>query len=129
MTITSWELYCMLKLDEIKVLSGTASLFSIIACIAIIIITFFTYIDSDSEDSTKMRKYLSKVFVVMLPICLFTTALNTLAPSTKQMAAIKVIPAIVNSKLSKKDFPEDLNKIYTMAKECMEEQLRTKRIK
>lgn len=128
MTITPWEIYCILKLDDIKVLSGTTSFFSLIACIVIIIITFFTYIDSD-EDSTKMRKYLSKVFVVLLPICLFTTALNTLAPSTKQMAAIKVIPAIVNSKLSKKDFPEDLNKIYTMAKECMEEQLRIKRIK
>lgn len=45
--------------------------------------------------------------------------LQAVIPTTRQMAAILVIPAIVNSEFMQKDLPADLREIYTLAKEGM----------
>ena len=46
-----------------------------------------------------------------------------LTPTTKQMAAIIVVPAIANSKVVQEDIPSEVREMYGLAKEWMKSEL------
>ena len=88
--ITPMQMYWLLKLDDIITLFSIAA--ALTAVISIIVAVFFTlsWMDNRSED----------VFPVLAVSLVFTAVFAcawAFIPSTKQMAAIYVVPALVNN--------------------------------
>lgn len=88
--ITPMQMYWLLKLDDIIMLFSIAA--ALTAVISIIVAVLFTlsWMDDRPED----------VFPVLAVSLVFTAVFacaGTFIPSTKQMAAIYVVPALVNN--------------------------------
>lgn len=72
----------------------------------------------------KVRKSIHKITLVSTVIFLIFSATNTLLPTTKQMAAIKILPAIVNSEFMQKELPAEAKELYILAKEYIKDQIK-----
>ena len=59
---------------------------------------------------------------LLVPMIIPIILLATFTPTSKQYAMIKVFPQIINSDIAQ-DIPEDMNTMYTMAKDYMKEML------
>ena len=88
--ITPMQMYLLLKLDDIRTLCGFSAGFMLF----VVVIALVAYRE-DEEESVKKGATASFVFG-LLGIALFGCIL-TFLPSTKQMAVIYVVPAIVNN--------------------------------
>lgn len=91
--ITPMQMYWLLKLDDI----GT--MFSIIvgASIVVVFISAFLYCFSKDAEDEAMVKVSVHMLILSLICSIVFVISNTLLPTTKQMAAIYVVPAIVNN--------------------------------
>lgn len=91
--ITPMQMYWLLKLDDI----GTT--FSIIvgASIIIVLISAFLYCISKGAEDEATTKISVHMLILSLICSIIFLILNTFLPTTKQMAAIYVVPAIVNN--------------------------------
>ena len=49
--------------------------------------------------------------------------ISVFIPTTKEMAMIKVLPAISNSKFMSEELPKDIREVYLMAKDAVKEKL------
>ena len=88
--ITPMQMYWLLKLDDIRALCGISAGFMVF----IIIASLVAYKDDEDEG---VKKTATACFVYgLLGLALFGCFL-TFLPSTKQMAAIYVVPAIANN--------------------------------
>lgn len=123
MTISPFELYMILKLDDISnslsVLGIPLFIFSIFSAIAFIIWSIANIAEGDDENIQAIGRLIKKIFFMTFRSLLVVVFLQAVIPTTRQMAAILVIPAIVNSEFMQKDLPADLREIYTLAKEGM----------
>lgn len=88
--ITPMQMYWLLKLDDIRMLCGVSV--GIIA--AVMLFSLLTYLNEE-EDGIKKKAAVSFVCSIF-GLGLSISAL-TFLPSTKQMAAIYVVPAIANN--------------------------------
>ncbi|MBS1371480.1 MAG: hypothetical protein HPZ91_16165 [Lentisphaeria bacterium] len=123
MTISPFELYMILKLDDISnllsVLGIPLIVFSILSAIAFIIWSIASIAEGDEENIQALGRLIKKIFFMTFGALLVIGLLQAAIPTTRQMAAILVVPAIVNSEFMQKDLPADLREIYTLAKEGM----------
>lgn len=123
MTISPFELYMILKLDDIhNLLSafGAVLFISFIISAILLAVWFFTSMDDLDDISFRFaRRMIKKIFSILLGALFVVLLLQAAIPTTRQMAAILVVPAIVNSEFMQKDLPADLREIYTLAKEGM----------
>ena len=87
--ITPMQMYWLLKLDDIRVTCG----FSVGIMAAVMAFSLLTYFNE--EDGIKKKAIVGFVCSIF-GLCLSISAL-TFLPSTKQMAAIYVVPAIANN--------------------------------
>ena len=80
-------------------------------------IIYFVSLHDTSDDHNidlKISKLALKIFI---PMCIFGTVVNLFVPSTKEMAAIIIIPKVANSEKI-----ENIgNGLYNLALEWMEE--------
>ena len=104
--ITESELYWILKLDDIRDLLTSCTIILCIISILLIIMTIAQTYEGALFDDIPWRKIAFARLAVYITLIVFSVAL-VLLPSTKQMAAIKAIPAIVNSDIAK-DEPSDV---------------------
>lgn len=123
MTITSFDIYVITRLDDLRCWCG-AFVGVYIALFAGLIIVTLVWSASINDEPTRksseaiggfIRKF--KPFVV-LPVAV---ALMVLVPTTKEMAAIKVIPAIANSEIVQDKIPEALGGLIDLANDWMQE--------
>ena len=123
MTISPFELYMILKLDDIhNLLSafGAVLFISFIISAILLAVWFFTSLDDLDDISFRSAwRMIKKIFSILLGALFVVVLLQAAIPTTRQMAAILVVPAIVNSEFMQKDLPADLREIYTLAKEGM----------
>ena len=93
MDVTPWTIYWITRLDSVNVVLG---LFVGLALILTVLSVGFllSSIDADDENGIRWAKRGIFGFSALL---LGLGAVTVLTPSTKQMAAILVIPAIVNN--------------------------------
>lgn len=110
--ITASEVYWILKLDAIQGLFFTFSFFTGVFGVAMIILWGIA-------GSMPCRKR----FFITVPIFVLLVTVTALIPSTKQMAVIKVIPAIANSEIVG-ELSADAKEIYRMGINAIKEQLR-----
>ena len=91
--ITPMQMYWLLKLDDI----GAFCIFAIFACIALLFIPVMAYCNVNDDLNEKEKKGARILFCLAVIGGVFFGAVKTLLPSTKQMAAIYVVPAITNN--------------------------------
>jgi hypothetical protein len=115
MTITPFQMYWLVMLDSLSsVFIGTGIVIAI--PLAILVIVYLVYLTED-----KIKIVNSKLFFLWILPFVFVV-IGNLIPSTKQMAAILIIPKIVNNQ----KVQEIPNKLLTLAEEWMDELRPTK---
>lgn len=118
MTLSSFQLYALLSLSKIGVAAWFIALASAIAFV-VIAIPYVIEITStpgygDEQDSGQKIKSFGKISLIT---CACSTFLTCIIPSKTEMAAIVVLPAIVNSE-AVQTIPAELT---TLAIEWMKE--------
>lgn len=123
MTISPFELYVILRLDGISNLLAASGIVLLIFCIILSLAFTMWLVASisyrDNDDIQTLGRVIKKIFSIFLGALFVVVLLQAAIPTTRQMAAILVVPAIVNSEFMQKDLPADLREIYTLAKEGM----------
>lgn len=125
MKIETWEIYWIFKLDDIHGwLEGVTLLLGFICCLLVIFSFVGTTLcldGTDSDKKVKSRLYKATLFAFIL--FLFVSIGNVFLPTTKQMVAIKVLPAIVNSESVQKGLPDELSMFYSITKEFFKKKM------
>lgn len=123
MTISPFELYVIMRLDGISNLLAASGIVLLIFCIILSLAFTMWLVASisyrDNDDIQTLGRVIKKIFSIFLGALFVVVLLQAAIPTTRQMAAILVVPAIVNSEFMQKDLPADLREIYTLAKEGM----------
>lgn len=103
--ITSWQVYWITRLDGFIGLLIFFSIVSFIIVAVSCIVAMIKYSESQDRDwcnshrenSNRLFLLWKKVTLISLPIFIISTLLINLIPSTKELAAIYLIPKIVNN--------------------------------
>lgn len=120
--ITESELYWILKLDDIRsLLTGCTIVLSIISIMLTIMTIVQTYDVEPLFDDSDWRRSIFARLAIYITLIVFSISL-VLVPSTKQMAAIKAIPVIVNSDIAK-DVSSDTKELYKLGVSALKEKL------
>lgn len=120
MQITEWQMYWLLKLDDIvgvlkfcTVASGLlslAGLFILYTCLAELSVRI------DSESAKKLLGKSKRCLLVTVSLFILFGLSATFMPTTKQLVAIKVIPQLANSQFVQEDLPADVREVYEATK-------------
>ena len=129
--ITASELYWIFRCDSIHemltVILIVLGIASAIGCIIILAMCFSSSWDddvrswfeskSDSDISAERKQIRTAVKCVacLLGIVCMLAVGKVMLPTTKELALIKVLPEVVNSKFVQEDLPRDVRKLYTAA--------------
>lgn len=113
MTITSWQMYWFTRLDTIDMAGGlTLGIIFVVSLIAALAALF----------EPTMFKSVKRVLKWCLSIFVMVCLLDIAIPSTKEMAAIIIIPKLTESEIVKRDIPE----IYDLAIKYLKTELTEK---
>lgn len=116
--ITSWDLYWILKLDDLQVL--------LTICGSAILLLFFCVTAAILPDEEQSKKLLFFTIPVTF-LGAFLICVGRLIPSTKQMATILVLPAIVNNEKVQEMGGKTLdigNDLLDLTKQYLEENIK-----
>lgn len=91
--ITPVQMYWLLKLDDI----GVFCVFAIFASFVLLAISVMAYCNANEDLNEKEKKGARILFCLAVIGVVFFGSVRTLLPTTKQMAAIYVVPAITNN--------------------------------
>ena len=119
--ITGADIYWITRLN--RILYATTLITTIMSAFAFILTVFMAsdyLMSGDDRLPRKERNYLKRIIKWMLVIIIIFGSITVFLPSSKEMAMIKVIPAIANSKKVQTEFSD----IYRMAKQGMEKLVR-----
>jgi hypothetical protein len=119
--ITESELYWILKLDDIRDLLTGCTVALGITSVVLIVMTIAQICEEDLFDDIPWRRSLFARLAVYITLIVFSIAL-VLIPSTKQMAVIKGVPAIVNSDVTK-NVSSDVKELYKLGVDTLKEKL------
>lgn len=108
--MTAWQIYFLMKLDVVAGIFIAPAIVSLIVVFVMTVI-FFVHWDVDKE------KPFSAKFLFLWFVPFFLGIIGTMVPTTKEMAAILIVPKMVNN-AKVQEIPE---KILTLATEWMEE--------
>lgn len=112
--ITEEMLYWIFRLDAIK---GFCFIFLLVGGLATVLITAHLIIDKNFIDFSDYFYKRLLIFVKSMYIIIITAILTLVfLPSTKEMAAIKLIPVIYNSDFVQKELPKEGKELYDLAK-------------
>ena len=123
--ITASEIYWILKLDAIQNAFITFAILTGFFGVAMVIFGGVNSIEDYDWRDKKTKEFAvacKKRFFITVPIFALLTIATAMIPSTKQMAAIKVIPAIANSVIVG-ELSADAKEIYRMGISAIKEQL------
>lgn len=91
--ITSMEMYWLLKLDDIYMLVSCAAALTT----GVFVVSFLAYKLAGVDGNKQAQKTSGIAALVSLVCSVLLWCVVTFIPTTKQMAAIYVVPAIVNN--------------------------------
>ena len=120
--ITPAEMYWLLKLDDIRGIIIAVAIISLLVTIVIGALCFIFNGPGYEETSEKDRNTYIRRSIVSFIITIVIGLSAAAMPSTKQYAAIKVVPLIVNSDAAKK-IATDASDIYSMGIKALKEVL------
>ena len=112
-------MYWLTRLDSIHdLLGGILAATCIALGIFSVIVGIATFV-ADSEDDWRKAAFSRKVWLGAALIALLSGLIHVFTPTTKEMAAIIVVPKIANSTLVTEKIPAELSELYTLAKQYM----------
>lgn len=120
--ITASEIYWILKLDAIQ---NVFIIFSFLTSLFGIAMAILWGANSSVDayfDNEKKATVCRKRFFITIPIFVLLVIVTAMIPSTKQMAAMKLIPAIANSEIAR-ELSGDAKELYRMGINAIKEQL------
>lgn len=133
--MSGFEVYCILMLDNIKGLFAGFSVVLGILCITAIVCLILAYCNAfepnywnkpkeytDGEWSAKSRKFFSKCLYFIGPIFLISILFCTFLPTTKQVAAIFVIPKLATAE-NIDAFNEEAKDLYRIFKDILKSEI------
>ena len=118
--MSSWDIYWLLKLDDIRSFLGFADFPFIMATFLGLLPLIFVWIcsfEQKSEGDRRISNYRWHVVVawVFCIIAWFSiSVLHALTPTTKQMATIMVAPKIINNDFVQEELTGDAKEIYDL---------------
>lgn len=117
MNITSWELYWILKLDDIRIAFFAISLISLILALFVGVAWFVvaTGLFSNKEVVNTLRRAISVLTTSMI----ISAVVAIFIPTTAQMAAIKVVPMITNTEFVQKELSAEAAELYGLLKQYL----------
>lgn len=101
--MTHWQMYWLTRLDSIEIMRVTGLALSSVAVFILGFLWMISFSDSN-EDDCKMCKRFIKIPIVIFMMC---TLMLFCVPTTKQMAAIIIIPPITQNE-QVKELPANL---------------------
>lgn len=116
MNITSWELYWIFQLDQIRDVFVVICFFSALLFAVLCVILLFT---SDFNTDNDMRRNLKKTFVCTSIVLTFSMLLVVFTPTTRQLMAIKVMPVFMNTESAQKELTPESAELYGLVKQYL----------
>ena len=107
--ITGWDIYWITRLDDIRHVLLGVTLFSALALFIIFVLC------AAGNMVNQKGQWVVISFIILIFSCGVIT--RTFIPTTKQMAMIKVVPAIVNNETIQAECKE----FYNLAKDGLKE--------
>lgn len=120
--ITASEIYWILKLDAIQNVFLTFSFLTGVFGVAMLVSWEINSNLDEHLNTEKKAASCRKRFFITVPIFALLVITAAVIPSTKQMAAIKVIPAIANNEIVG-ELSADVKELYLMGINAVKEQL------
>ena len=102
--ITGWEIYWFTRLDPIRGLAGTAAIIGLVVSVLMFILypAFCDIFDYDAGKRKKSLAWTARLQIAVFSATVLCAFAHALTPTTREMAAIKVIPMIANSESMQK---------------------------
>lgn len=128
MIITESDIYWITRLDAVKIVAVTSVIISligtIVACVALIMETLEfeaqTYwSEGGKELAIKSRRRLTAAVALASVWLILSIGCAVFTPSTAEMAAIKILPAINNSEFVQETMPAEIRDLYRIAKQAL----------
>ncbi len=108
--MSAWDMYWLLRLDGIRTVLEPFCVAGVVIAIVLLIIYVFarvTYKMQQDEEALKCSKALRFPTICVNTVASLLVILYVALPTTKQMAAIIVVPKIVNNE-QVQEIPENL---------------------
>lgn len=120
--MTSWEMYGLVMLSDIVMTCGIFNGFLGITCIIFGIFgTCLKYCDDISQNGRVLGNKFIKSLRWLIPIFIVSLTITTLIPTTKQMAAIILVPKIINGIEQSEPLQEIPNNLLDLANDWINE--------
>ena len=113
MIITEWQMYWLTRMDNIHIFFSIACILSIYAFVAISLIGGTVMVD-DEEYQKPIKRILYRW---LLPMIFISGFIAIACPTTKEMAAIKIVPLISQNK----DVQQIPQKVADLASQWLDE--------
>lgn len=127
--ITTAQMYWITRADEIR--SGLVGI--MIPIILLLVLAsvgkIITLIEQDASggDETPLARTVTRLWVGCSVALMLVVGVVMFTPTTKELAAIIVVPKIANSTLVTEKIPQELSELYTLAKQYMIDSLKEKK--
>ena len=113
--ISGSEIYWITRMDNISFFIGLVATLGLGATLVLLILKLVTKLDGDLDDD--QTKLINKSLIVSMMLGILFSLGSIFVPTTKEMAMIKVIPAIANNEKIQNECID----IYKLAKKGLEE--------
>lgn len=120
MNTTSWELYWIFQLDQIRDVFVVICFFSALLFAVLCVILL---VSSDYYTDNDMRRNLKKTFVCTSIVLTFSMLLVVFIPTTRQLIAIKVMPVLMNTESAQKELTPESAELYGLVKQYLRESM------
>ena len=123
--ITPMQMYWLLKLDDI--ITGCALMCGVL--VGCVLLSALTFCYAKDVENKKVGNYASIAFLLFVMGLIFFSAVTVFLPSTKQMAAIYVVPAIANNEKVQNISNKTLdisNQLLDLTKEYLKDKAKNK---
>lgn len=117
MSITPWELYWILKLDDVRNMLFLISFISFIIAFAVGCAWFAEAVNlSPRKEVARTVRRIIITLVISMSLSLLAASF---IPTTMQMAVIKVAPMIVDTECVQKELPAEARELYGLLKQYL----------
>lgn len=124
MEITGSTIYWITRMDGIHDFLIVLCIITGILAVLILITLFSTFmVYEGKEEFQPAMKFELRAFLIGIVLFVVFFLASVFIPTTKEMALIKVLPAISNSRFVSEELPKEAGEIYMLAKEALKEKL------
>ena len=124
--ISGWQVYMILKLDDIRGMFLTGTIISGVIAVLLTVMLVSYRITEDPPDDRDRRivTYLFRNILKAASVFLLFLTVTILIPTTRQFALIYIIPKVINSDFVQKDIPEESRELYELGNDILKQTIK-----